>query len=317
MAGLITHFLVSRKAILSDNLDPGLVNLLAANSDWVFLGSASPDLPYVMFIGDQSSWADHLHYENTNALVLTAQKLFQGNAGLLNHIDRIRLSWLLGYVSHIITDVTIHPIIEGIVGKYEIDANKSPHRICEKVQDSLIFNELMRGLDITYAEYSDRFRNCAHSNALAPLMEMWKNLLLGSYPAKQPVPDPNSWFNVFLPLFDSADNPDGVIAMFRHTQILGKEFTREKVYDSKARLREIYPDDCKRYYDEIKLPSGGVGTFKKDGFERSINNVVMLWNKFFQSLSDPSIAIADLIPNWNLDTGKVIGGNDDITLWRA
>lgn len=319
MAGLITHFLVTREAIWSDDLDPGLINLLNANSDWVFLGSASPDLPYVIFIGDQAEWANHLHYLNTNALILAGQKLFNGQANALSHIDRIKLSWMLGYISHIITDVTIHPIIEGkdVVGPYSVDANKSPHRICEKVQDSLLFNELTRGLDITYAEYSDRFKNCARSNALSEVLTTWKNLLLGSYPAQQPVPDPNLWFNVFLHLFDSADNPGGVIAMFRHTQMLGEAFTREKVYDSKARLREKYPEDCKRYYDKIKLPSGETGTFKKDGFERAVKNVVEKWNKFYQSLSDSTIAIADIIPNWNLDTGQVIGVNGDITLWRA
>lgn len=56
---------------------------------------------------------------------------------LLETDERI-LTWLFGYVSHLIADETIHPIVEAIVGPYKDNSTK--HRIGEMTQDSLVYS---------------------------------------------------------------------------------------------------------------------------------------------------------------------------------
>lgn len=116
MAGTFTHFMVcdaskaNRKA-----LSPDLRKLLNSHAEFLFLGAASPDLPYLSFKTGNVNWADVMHYETTNAIAVIAQVLKKvwGSRGVR---EEVQLVWLLGFVSHLVTDATIHPIVQAIVG---------------------------------------------------------------------------------------------------------------------------------------------------------------------------------------------------------
>ncbi len=312
MAGLITHFLVCDKSFRSSKIDSKLRKILRGFSDWVRLGAASPDLPYAVLIGSQKEWADHMHYENTNGIIIRGHEELRN--GITTDTEKAKLAWLFGYISHVLVDATIHPIIEALVGPYSIEANREPHQYSEKTQDSLLFTEVMKGLELTYAEYSDSFDNCKSAHYFSDVMAFWKHLVDTTYPGKEPEADPESWFKTFRLLFDEADNKGGLAMISRH---VAHGWSRSKVYRKASDLRQNFQDDCDKYYDNIKLPYGRTGSFFVDGFQKSIANVIETWNTLWFGLSNP-LAVAELIPNWNLDTGRVIGAlDDDITLWRA
>jgi hypothetical protein len=63
-----------------DKFPDGLRQLLNQHYQFVYLGSEGPDLPYLSFAGE-TNWADVMHYENTNNLVI-------------NGFDALRLRWL-------------------------------------------------------------------------------------------------------------------------------------------------------------------------------------------------------------------------------
>lgn len=102
------------------------------------LGAVSPDLPY---LGLGTVWADKMHLDKTGGVVREA-------ARLIREVDDVNtkaklLAWLLGYVSHVAGDITIHPIVNLKVGPYA--ENKTAHRECEMSQDSYIFKRLNIG----------------------------------------------------------------------------------------------------------------------------------------------------------------------------
>jgi hypothetical protein len=103
------------------------------------LGCVSPDYPYLGGPG-QRYWADQMHYKNTANLLRSGI-----DAVLKLHgVEREKAtSWLLGMVCHMTADMTIHPIVEGIVGPYE--QNKAAYRLCEMHQDAFIFSTLDQG----------------------------------------------------------------------------------------------------------------------------------------------------------------------------
>src|SRR5688572_28216498 len=91
------------------------------------LGAVSPDYPYLAVTDSKAArWADLMHYQRTGEMLHAAT---EGVQTLSGEGQRRAFAWLLGCAAHVATDVTIHPVVELKVGKYE--ANKQGHRVCE------------------------------------------------------------------------------------------------------------------------------------------------------------------------------------------
>ena len=104
------------------------------------LGAVSPDYPYLVLKGAATAWADLMHYEHTGDVVKAGVEVLRGLSGF----DKEKaFAWLLGYAAHVITDTTIHPVIELKVGPYA--QNKTTHRRCEMHQDAYIFGRMNLG----------------------------------------------------------------------------------------------------------------------------------------------------------------------------
>lgn len=76
-----------------------------------------------------------MHYDFTGKMITVG-------ADLIRKMDRgtekrICIAWLMGYAAHVVTDVSIHPIVKLKVGDYA--ENKTDHRICEMNQDAYIY----------------------------------------------------------------------------------------------------------------------------------------------------------------------------------
>ena len=148
MAGAFTHFIIcdvaKRKQAIADS---ELKRLLNKHSEFLFLGAASPDLPYLSFQTGSLNWADLMHYEKTNGIAINGHNELRNIWPAKQISDEINFIWLMGFVSHLIADATIHPIIQAIVGPY--GQHKEEHRICEMTQDSLVYNK-RKNTDIRY-----------------------------------------------------------------------------------------------------------------------------------------------------------------------
>jgi hypothetical protein len=313
MAGAFTHFMVCEEAKKQYvKLDKELYRLLNKHSEFLFLGAASPDLPYLCFKTGAVNWADVMHYEKTNSIALSGYEEIKTAWKKMPVDEAVETQWiwLLGFVSHLVIDATIHPIVQAIVGPYAIPANREPHRICEMTQDSLIFNAI-KGVDIRYAKYIEILKFCGDSDHFDTLMDFWKWQASMDYRNKGEEPHPELWFDTYSLAIDAAAARSELLAFFRH---LGGEGSY--VYKTKEEILNTYPGNYRRFFSAIKLPGNKTGNFKKDGFDRAVDNVIAAWNALHSGLISGGITATNVIKPWNLDTGVDMSTADNqVTYW--
>jgi len=308
MAGAFTHFLICDVAKRKRSvIGTDLWRLLNKYSEFLFLGAASPDLPYLSFKTGNVNWADVMHYEKTNSIVTSGYNQLKKSFPFKTPSDELKFIWLLGYVSHLVADATIHPIVQTIVGPYE--QNTEEHRLCEMTQDSLIFN-MYKKTDIYYAEFSSILRFCKDSENFEDLMRFWKDCILQNYQDKGEEPSPKLWFTTYSEAIDTAEGGSNIVGLFRHLGI-GTNYT----YKPKAEIESTYQEYLRKYFKEVNLPKGNIGSFPKDGFEKAINNLTSEWGKLYSGLGSDLVA-SNIIKNWNLDTGVDMDSPDKkVTYW--
>jgi len=311
MAGAFTHIIICDVAKRRRSaLGIELWRILNKYSEFLFLGAVSPDLPYLSFRTGHVNWADVFHYEQTNSLVRNGYELLRTNWAARTAADEVQFVWLLGYVSHLVADATIHPIVQAIVGRYDArPENRINHRICEMTQDALIFSDYKKN-DIYYAEFSSILKFCRESDSFGQLMSFWKNQTVRSYTDKNEEPTPDLWFLTYTEAIDTAEGGSEAAAFFRHAGFAASYF-----YKTKDEILSGYPELYQNYYSGVALPGGNIGTFKKDGFERAVSNVLDIWNSLYSGLSAPAMLVS-LPRNWNLDTGiDQDTANEEVTYW--
>jgi hypothetical protein len=175
-------------------------------------------------------------------------------------------------------------------------------------QDSLIYN-ICRKTDIRYSEFSDMLRFCKESSHYESLMEFWEELLEENYREKGEEPDPSLWFDTYSTAIDSAGESN-LLALFRHIGIAEK-----LIYKTRAEVEKDYPNDLAKYFKTVKFPGGGTGPFKEMVFEKALNNVASAWKTLYDGLKT-ELFVAQVIRNWNLDTG-VDMNSGEITFWAV
>ncbi len=306
MAGAFTHFLICEKAISEKHaLGTELWQFVNNNSQYISIGAASPDLPYLSPPTGDVKWADVMHYEKTNGIATKGYEELKSRWLLKTQAEDVKLAWLMGFISHLIADATIHPIVKAIVGDY--DTHKIPHRNCEMTQDAILFNEIM-GNEINYAEFSEQLKFCKASAHFDALMEFWKNLLKGNY-TKDDEPHPTLWFDTYTEAIDLAEGGSDIVAIFRHCGV-GLCYNRSDL---------IPAGDRKLYYDNVKLPTGKFGNFMDDGFLKTVKNVTDVWSLLYSNLNSkttPTVLAVNSLKDWNLDTGvDMASAANEITYW--
>ena len=169
MAGTFTHLAIcdvaKRKAAIGEMR---LRQLLNRHSEFLFLGAVSPDLPYLSFKTGNVDWANVFHYEKTNGVAIRGYAELKSAWSNAQAAAEIELVWLLGYVSHLVIDSTIHPIVQSIVGDYE--HHQEEHRICEMTEDALTFYD-WENYELRYAEFSKRLQFCHASDYFEDVTE--------------------------------------------------------------------------------------------------------------------------------------------------
>ena len=306
MAGAFTHFIIADVAKRDRSLPQDLFRLLNKYSHFLFLGAASPDLPYLSIKTGQVNWADVMHYEKTNGIVAAGYDDLKSTWPFRSLGSDIKFVWLMGFVSHLIADATIHPIVQAIVGPYE--EHKEEHRLCEMTQDSMIFNELKNN-DIYYAEFSSILKFCGKSDYFDGLMTFWKDLVARNYQDKKEQAHPALWVKTYSEAIDTAEGGSTVVGFFRHLGIADNYF-----YMPKEEIVTNYPEFHAKYYENVKLPDGSTASFREAGFEKAVRNVVIAWGALYLGLR--SGVAPRIVKNWNLDTGvNMDSPTGEVTYW--
>jgi len=270
----------------------------------------SPDLPYLSLQTGTVNWADLMHYKTTNGIVLHGYGDIKSTwaEGLLGPTDERILAWLFGYASHLIADATIHPIVEAIVGPYE--KNSKEHQLCEITQDSLIYHQVTKR-DVRYSEFSSVLKFCGQQGEdFEALMEFWRKQTQRTYPDTGEEPKPSLWLITYSNAIDAAEGGSSIVALFRHAGIANR-----LLYKTRDEIAEKYPEDQEKYYTKVRMPEGATRRFRAMGFDRAVNNVVDAWHRMYDGF-ESAVQIAEVIRNWNLDTGVDMDSSDQIkTYW--
>ena len=261
------------------------------------LGAVSPDYPYLdLFHPDACRWADRMHYQKTGDMIKAGIDLVRKLDGLS---QQKTFAWLLGYTSHVVTDVTIHPVIELKVGEYQ--KNKDRHRICEMHQDAYIFQRLNLG-EIGLSEHLDSgIWGCCDkpgSGKLDPAVETtWRRMLETCYPdlyqADPPIID--NWHGSFKFIVDKAEEGGALPPFARHVATnIGLTYPAVADLDNQYLKRLATPFGSMNY-DQI--------------FERAMENVLAAWSRIAAAVFRKDDTYRTALVNWNLDTGRDDSGN--------
>jgi len=318
MAGAFTHISVCDKICgdakkIDSKIGDELGMLINRHSQFVYLGAVSPDLPYLSFELSNVNWADVFHYENTNETAIKGfAEIKQNWPG--GDSNEIKLAWLLGYISHLVIDATIHPIVQAVVGDYA--HHKDEHRICEMTQDTLVFKKIKNN-EIQYADFLQILDFCRESPHYKSFISFWENIIKNSYPGKSDTPDPGDWVKNYTTAVSVASKAgrSSLAGLFRHIGSVSDYF-----YKSSDEIINQYPNDYNKYYGSVKLPFpvGTNGNFLEKGVTYAADNVTDAWNRIYSGLQPGStFKISSIIKNWNLDTGVDLGTtNGEVTYWK-
>ncbi len=273
---------------------------LLSNIKFFELGAMSPDYPY-LHIGDSASsaWADSMHYKNVGDRIREGINYVK----LLDDNEKYKaLAWLLGYVAHVVTDVTIHPVVELKVGVYE--ENKRDHRICEMSQDLYIYRRLNTG-ELNRAHLETGIATCTDDGdpgRIDPVIRsLWEKMLQSSEPEfyKNEHPKIDLWHSKFQFMMTIA-LAEGLFRWSRHTITTS--------------LGLQYPPEPQLEFCESLSTPGGVQMSYDDIFNKAKENVHEHWGFVLRACLTDDVIDLSCFKNWNLDTGKDEQGN--ITFWE-
>ena len=264
------------------------------------LGSISPDYPYLSVVSSAAkAWADAMHHHNVGDRLKAGIQYVQEMSGPEKYKA---LAWLLGFASHVIADVTVHPVVELKVGPYE--GNEKAHRTCEMHQDVFIYNKMDVGSIYSGNFLKDGIASCTdpdNSSRLDPtICKVWRHMLktADNQLYQQNRPKFHEWHRWFNGLVATAA-PGRFFAWSRHMSI-GDGF----LYPAKHDVS---------YTKNLQTPGGDSMSYLKI-FRKARNNVREYWAIIARACIAGDETDLSRIKNWSLDTGRDEDGI--LTFWE-
>lgn len=258
------------------------------------LGAVSPDYPYLTLKRGQKKWADAMHYEH-NATLLRAGVATV--ASMPAHQKATATAWLLGFAAHMATDMTIHPVVELLVGPYQ--GNESEHRRCEMHQDAFIFPRVMNVGDTGLSEHLSTGIATCHAlgdeDVIDPAVELvWQAMLATAYghePAGDP-PLPSAWHCGFRDILSAMADTNHLFPFARHVC--------SELNLAYPRMKDIDP----RFIKRLNTPEGRMDY--EAIYEKARSNVLAVWKGLDEALVEGRSDALDALEDWNLDTGRSV-----------
>ncbi len=315
MPGTYAHLMITDEALREFSTDPAVDRVLRGvaltHSQYIQLGSVSPDYPYLDLLQpEQKCWGDHMHYRRTgDAVKSMAAELMQGGSSRFQEEEFvIPLCWTMGYLSHVTADLVVHPVVFNIVGPYQ--GNETEHRHCEMIQDSFIYNKIRRGAEIRHNQLMEIIQTCSDPDdpqRIHPFLnDFWADVLLALFPAdsEETPPEIDQWHCQFEDWIGLAGDPlfVGRIVDPNH------KFTYKK-------SSEITSKEKKRYLEAVPLPGGRIGRYDRDVFPKAVEALREKWTVLAHGLSRNNLdEFSALVTDCDLDTGKDLQ-NSKLVYW--
>lgn len=286
------------------------IDAASLHLNFLELGSISPDYPYLDLAStDSKEWADAMHYTHT------CQAIYEG-------IELVRklppglakqkcLAWIMGYTGHIVTDMSIHPVVEIRVGEYA--QNSTEHRRCEMHQDVYIFPRVGTGMPQTANHLKATILTCCAADdpkCLDPdVKKIWEELLRTVHPGifSDDPPDMDKWhrrcYNILERLLPTTSR---FVGFARH------------VCDGLGFSYPASADLDLSYIENLTVPSPG-GESRKMGyddiFDLAIKNVQQEWLTITRQALGQGDIFALRDDEWNLDTGR--NEEEELVFWKV
>lgn len=272
--------------------------LISKNPMIIQFGALCPDIPYLDEVveeklgmaSQQKVWGDLMHYVHTGKFIqFGVEELKSMEKNDSPHFE-ICLQWFLGFLSHMIADTVIHPIVELKVGDYTNNATQ--HRICEMHQDVWLFEEI-------YKKPISSIRPIESIEGLKKneVLEFWKSLLAKCYGfyLSNVSPDFHEWINDYRQKLAIASNYESAIG--RGSGLLYPDY------------KDINPEFIKN----LDSPLGKID-FEQVIYRHMIPNIVKYWSIVFDGIENSSKEYKE-IPDFNMDSGKFIR-NECFVSWK-
>lgn len=264
------------------------------------LGSVSPDYPYLSLLDSETAeWADLMHYENTGDMIREGARLLRDFENGV--VKRRCLAWLMGYAAHVVTDVTIHPVVKLKVGDYL--GHEKPHRVCEMNQDAFIYEKLNVG-DITDTEHLKKgICSCGTNDSIDPDIKiLWLGMLKAIHPEvfKRNPPDIDKWHRNFAKVVDGVADEGGWLPGFAMRIVADQGL----FYMPKEEVNY-------GFINNLEVPGGQKMNYQQI-FEKAAGNVADTWIEISREVNGGDEIT--IVQNWDLDTGEN-KANGEITFW--
>ena len=277
------------------------------------MGAISPDYPYLRIVRkgakDAKIWADAMHHKFGT---LMEANIFHVGIDYIRKLSGDKqskcLSWFLGYASHIVADVTCHPMTNLLVGDYEAD-NQTEHRISEMNQDVYIFKKRLKG-DVRKSEHiKNVVGSCGDPNNRKKidqdLEKMWQTILSKTFPkiyAEHNL-DIHGWHRSVQLWLDNIAEELSFIPS-RHI----RDFLAKKGV-AYPRFKEI---SRKKYINKLRTPRG-IKSYDQI-FDHAKRNVAQIWKLIANGIFLGDDTYKEKINIWNLDTGQEV--NTPKVMWE-
>ncbi len=267
------------------------------------LGAVSPDYPNLAGgEGGAAQWADAMHYRQTGDMLRSAVKYVRGIEG---GSKCKLLAWLLGYCAHVVTDVTIHPVVLAKVGDYS--ENKRQHRLCEMNQDVQVFKRMNCGEISASDRFTTSIQGCGNPENKFHLdqdiVALWYSMFHAAYPrrfAANP-PDINAWHSRFVTLADASAAHGSTLFPLGSLIASG--------------LGYAYPALDKvdgQFVESLHVPFGPVMQYDAI-FDKAAAHVRAAWKQLITAVYGDRGDYLSHIGEWNLDTGR--DENNRLVFW--
>ncbi len=310
MPATFAHCLLAREAM--KKLGKGTIypGVLKERNHFVVMGSTGPDYPYltdvikygVLHIGH--NWSNRMHYENIDVFIFEGIK----KLSIMDEKgDQFKncLAWLCGYVSHVIADSFIHPVVNCTVGGTYI-FTCTEHGRCELVQDIYLFNKLT-GTDICDAAYRDSstfgylniLDDCSDPKDLDKIHpdigSFWADILKVAHPhasAYVEQIDLDEWHKNYKSRVDFVTDKRSI---FRHVL----DIANAPRYIAWS---EIEQNERDKYIENVVTPIGNKIPYDIL-FDKAVDRIVSTWKALFPLIKGGITSPTTFVKDWDLDTG--------------
>ena len=312
MAGAFTHLIIvdtlcREKLDSIPNLKGSVRTALSNCTQYCKLGAVSLDCPYFVYNTGATGYGNVMHYLRTADFIRYGVE----NILTMNFTQtdtRACIAWIFGYAAHIVTDLTLHPLIGKKFGDYSTSSsNQKAHRICELHQDAYLYYK-KTGLNIRDVNFLDfsTLLDCSvnqNMNHLNPkIVDLWSQILRKYDPLEVrkylrlylKSIQPSNWYASYLNIFQRFVTHGG--EYFQHK---GMAFPKTKDIDQKYMTNFPKSDGTMICIDDL--------------IAIAMENVLKTWTQLVQVLDKEDIGLFKLA-NANLDTGLTDNTDEPVFL---